>query len=230
MEQSLTTHLCCTQLVLSNIRKKESTQTQGISQGYRFLSPIRKIPQINIPPQTEPSGEMNILVSSYMSPSTEQKCLKCLVSFTMKAPRAIDPQLVADALCCPWDKGVQEAAGQNLRALSFQEPMCHKDTHLGWWSFHGHQNCYMIELRFTRTKFSLLTPCLGEGKVQCWFSGHQARSSGPLSIGCLFSLPGALPIDAALSLWPSVGRLAAVHQMSEIKFSSATRLLYMSYK
>lgn len=105
-----------------------------------------------------------------------------------------------------------------------------KDTHLGWWSFHGHQNCYMIELRFTRTKFSLLTPCLGEGKVQCWFSGHQARSSGPLSISCLFSLLGALQIDAALSLWPSVGRLAAVHQVSEIKFSSATRRLYMSYK
>lgn len=44
----------------------------------------------------------------------------------MKAPRAIDPQLVADARGCPWDKGGQEAAGQNLRALSFQEPMCQK--------------------------------------------------------------------------------------------------------
>lgn len=92
---------------------------------------------------------------------------KCLVSFTMKAPRAIDPQLVADALGCPWDKGVQEAAGQNLRALSCQEPMCRKDTQLGWWSFHGHQNCYIIELRFTCSKFSLLTPRFGEAKAQC---------------------------------------------------------------
>lgn len=110
------------------------------------------------------------------------------------------------------------------QALSFQEPMCRKEPYWAGGLFMVTKIVMIELLSFTLVKFSLLTPCLGEEVQCCWFH-FQARSSGPLSISCLFSLLGALQIDAALSLWSSVGRLAAVHQVSEIKFSSTTERL-----